>query len=77
MDEVELSIIKYIKEQDGAHIRQIYKKFKIDVKKLVDILDKLVSEGYLYFIDHTGFRYFLVTEKGKEALGKERGDVVE
>ncbi|MHA1860240.1 MAG: hypothetical protein ACTSVF_03980 [Candidatus Asgardarchaeia archaeon] len=76
MDETELSIIKYIKEQDGAHIRQIYKKFKIDVKKLVDILDKLVSEGYLYFIDHTGFRYFMVTEKGEEALGKGKEDVV-
>jgi len=67
---LEKQVLKVISESQGIHIRLLYKKTKIDVKKLFEIIQRLISEGYIIEKGKRAYRYYFVTDDGFKFLGK-------
>ncbi|MGQ4915011.1 MAG: hypothetical protein ACP6IU_09730 [Candidatus Asgardarchaeia archaeon] len=67
---LEKQVLKVISESQGIHIRLLYKKTKTDVKKLFEIIQRLISKGYIIEKGKRAYRYYFVTDDGIKYLGK-------
>lgn len=66
----EKKIIRVISESNGIHIRALYKKVKIDIKKLLQLLSTLIDKEYVIERGERAYKYYFVTEKGSELITK-------